>query len=125
MIHLGKKLEEVAKERGVGATALSRQLNTTRENIYSIYTRESIDIPLLLLCCKVLNYNFFQHIYQEEPLLSFKLQEEQEKRAELEAAQLKIKTLESSSILQKELIETQRNLLVEREKEIGQLKEKI
>lgn len=123
MIHLGKKLAEVAKDRRVGATALSKQLNTTRENIYSIYKREIIDISLLLLCCKVLNYNFFQHIWQEEPLLSFKLKEEQERKDKLKKAYGKIKRLESSANISNELIEAQRKLLDAKDKEIGLLKD--
>ena len=131
IIHIGKKLEEVAKQQGMGATELGKKLNTTRENIYNIYLRETIDTPLLLLCCKILNHDFFQYFYEEEPLVGFRKQQELERQVIIDQLKDNLSKSDYLTDVQKELIETQRKnlqnlylLLKEREKEIETLKSK-
>lgn len=113
--HIGKKIEEIAKSKGLGATELAKKLNTTRENIYNIYARELIDTPLLLLCCKVLKHDFFQYFYSEEPLSSFK-------KAENDKFQSKIDSLSKNLAIAEELIQTQKELISSQRDEILRLK---
>lgn len=127
--HIGKKIEERAAALGLGATELSKKLNTTRKNIYNIFSREIIDSSLLLLCCKVLDHDFFQYFYDEEPLLSFKQDEIQRWQSRLDRINEEKEGLKYLTEVQKELIETQRDdiknlkaLLKEREQEILTLK---
>jgi len=103
-IHIGKKIEEIAKIQGLGATELGKKLNTTRENIYNIYSREMIDTPLLLLCCKALKHDFFQYFYAEEPLASFR-------KKEIQSWQDKIDNLSERLKLSTELVDTQKELI--------------
>lgn len=41
-----------------------RRINKSRENIYSIYSRKSIDTALLQKISEVLEHNFFQYHYK-------------------------------------------------------------
>lgn len=58
-IHIGEKIKAQAKELRIGSTELSKSINTSKQNIYGIFKRESIDTALLQKFCKVLNYDFF------------------------------------------------------------------
>lgn len=64
-MRIGEKVEARAKELRIGPTELARKIKTTKQNIYHIYKRESIDTELLMRLSKVLDYDFFQY-YSEE-----------------------------------------------------------
>jgi len=59
MVHVGKKIEEVLRERHIPVIEFARRINTNRNNVYSIFRRESIDTKLLQKVGEVLQYNFF------------------------------------------------------------------
>lgn len=59
MIHIGEKIKARAKELKVGPSELGAMVNTTKQNITSIYTRSSIDSELLWQLSKALKQNFF------------------------------------------------------------------
>lgn len=58
-MHIGEKIEARAKELGVGATALARKIGTSKQNVYGIYQRTSIDTDLLVKLGKALEFDFF------------------------------------------------------------------
>lgn len=58
-IHIGEKIKERAKELRIGPTELAKIVSTSKQNIYGIFKRESIDSSLLQKFCKALNYDFF------------------------------------------------------------------
>ena len=58
-IHIGEKLKAQAKALRIGTTELAKSINTSKQNIYGIFKRESIDTALLQKFCKALNYDFF------------------------------------------------------------------
>ena len=58
-IHVGEKIKARAKELRIGSTELAKSINTSKQNIYGIFKRESIDTDLLQKFCKVLKYDFF------------------------------------------------------------------
>ncbi len=59
MIHIGGKIKARAKELKIGPSELGTLINTTKQNITSIYTRASLDSELLLQISKALKCNFF------------------------------------------------------------------
>ena len=59
IIHIGEKVNKRAKELRIGPTELAKTINTSKQNIYSIFKRESIDTALLQKLSKALNYDFF------------------------------------------------------------------
>lgn len=58
-IHIGEKIKERAKELRIGPTELAALINTSKQNVYGIFKRESIDTALLQKICKALKYDFF------------------------------------------------------------------
>jgi len=58
-IHIGEKIKQRAKELRVGPTELARKISTSKQNIYGIFKRESIDTGLLDKLSRALNYDFF------------------------------------------------------------------
>lgn len=58
-IHIGEKIKEKAYELRIGTTELAKAVNTSKQNIYGIYKRESIDTALLYKISKALNFDFF------------------------------------------------------------------
>ncbi len=73
MVHVGKKIEEVLRDRHIPVVEFARKINTNRNNVYSIFRRESIDTKLLQKVGEVLQYNFFIYIsdmlYRQSDLL--------------------------------------------------------
>ncbi|MFA6924380.1 MAG: hypothetical protein WC223_09025 [Bacteroidales bacterium] len=59
-IHIGEQIKQRAKELRMGPTELSSLVNTTKQNIYGIYKRKSIDSDLLLRFSIILDFDFFQ-----------------------------------------------------------------
>ena len=59
MVHIGKEIQQVMKQQGRSPSWLARQLNCERQNIYSIYKRQSIDSAQLALIGQLLNTDFF------------------------------------------------------------------
>lgn len=59
-MRIGQKVEARAKELRIGPTELARKIKTSKQNVYHIYKRESIDTALLMRLSKVLDFDFFQ-----------------------------------------------------------------
>jgi transcriptional regulator with XRE-family HTH domain len=64
--HIGNIVKNKTKSRGISVSELARRISTSRENIYSIFKRESIDTTLLHKIGEALDYDFFQHYSSEE-----------------------------------------------------------
>lgn len=95
-IHIGQLIEKRIKELHISKTQLASRIGTSRQNIWMIATRKSIQVDLLVQLCYALNYDFFQHyalknndmIKQEMQLLIDK-KEEEKKPLQDEIAKLK------------------------------------
>lgn len=59
-VHIGEKIKKRAKELKIGSTELGSLINTTKQNVYGIYKRPSIDVQLLYDISKALKLDFFQ-----------------------------------------------------------------
>ena len=68
MIHIGSKIREVFKSRGITAKEFGKRISTSRENVYGIFGRESVDTKLLVKISKALDHNFFQYYITKEEL---------------------------------------------------------
>lgn len=58
---IGNKIKEVTESKGMTVSEFARRINTSRENAYGIFKRESIDTKLLTRICEVLDHDFFQY----------------------------------------------------------------
>ena len=66
-IHIGDKIKQKAKELRIGPTELGRLINTSKQNVYGIFKRKSIDTDLLRRISKVMNHDFFQYYLTDSP----------------------------------------------------------
>jgi hypothetical protein len=60
-IHIGSMIRLRAKELRIGPTELGSKINTSKQNVYGIYKRRSIDTRLLVKICVALDYDFFKY----------------------------------------------------------------
>lgn len=72
---IGQIIKEVVEAKNYRAIVLAKQINLSRNNIYDIYERSSIDTDLLKKIGQVLDYDFFQHLITPETLQKIKLSE--------------------------------------------------
>lgn len=60
-VHIGSIIKSVLESKGMTVSEFGRRINKSRENVYSIFTRRSIDTGLLQGISDVLGYDFFLH----------------------------------------------------------------
>jgi transcriptional regulator with XRE-family HTH domain len=59
-IHIGQQVKLVLETKGISVTEFARRINKSRENVYSIFTRKSIDTSLLSKISEVLEFDFYK-----------------------------------------------------------------
>lgn len=59
---LGEIIKKKVEESGLKVSAFAQKINVSRNNVYDIYDRETVDTGLLFNISKVLDYDFFQHL---------------------------------------------------------------
>ena len=64
-LHIGHFIRNKLQEQGRTVTWLARQIPCTRNHIYKIFQKPTIDTALLLRISCVMNYNFFDDFFQE------------------------------------------------------------
>ncbi|MBO5062181.1 MAG: XRE family transcriptional regulator [Prevotella sp.] len=62
MIHIGKRIEAVLRDRERTVAWFARKLYCNRQNVYDIFKRESIDTTLLQRISVILEHNFFKDL---------------------------------------------------------------
>ena len=60
--HIGELIRERAKSLRIGPTELGSKIETSKQNVYGIFKRRSIDTELLAKISKALEYDFFVDI---------------------------------------------------------------
>jgi transcriptional regulator with XRE-family HTH domain len=58
-IHIGEKIKNVLDSSDISVSDFARKINKSRGNVYSIFSRATIDTNLLLKISTVLEYDFF------------------------------------------------------------------
>ena len=66
-IHIGIRVKKEFKKSGMTVSEFGRRINMSRENIYSIFRRKSIDTQLLETLSQVLKFDFFD-LFHDKPL---------------------------------------------------------
>ncbi len=59
-IHIGQEIQKVLKSRDVSVTEFAKRINKSRANIYSIFSRQSLETDLLKSISDVLDFDFFK-----------------------------------------------------------------
>jgi len=60
-VNIGNKIKIVVSKKGMSVSEFGRRINKSRENVYSIYKRKTIDTGLLTTISTVLEHDFFQY----------------------------------------------------------------
>lgn len=89
-VHIGNTIKVILEQRGMSISEFGRRIKKSRENVYSIFKRETIDTGLLADISAVLEYDFFQY-YTPLKEEAEKLRKENELLKELVAANRKKK----------------------------------
>ena len=61
MVHIGKKIKQQLLLKKISVADFALKINTTRNNVYNIFARQSIDSELLFKISIILNHDFFQY----------------------------------------------------------------
>lgn len=80
-IHIGEQIKKRQAELKVRTSDLAKMINTSRQNMQTIYTRKSIDTEQLLRISKALYFNFFS-LFDEE-LSAYSTEHQLQEKAEL------------------------------------------
>ena len=65
-LHIGNNIRQKLREQGRSVTWLARQIPCTRNHVYKIFQKSTIDASLLLRISCVMDYNFFDDFFQEK-----------------------------------------------------------
>ena len=60
-IHIGQLIREQLKADQRSASWLAREIGCTRNHVYKIFNRPSLDADLILKISIVMNFNFFRY----------------------------------------------------------------
>jgi hypothetical protein len=72
---IGQLIKEHVESSNMEVTTFAKAINKERSNVYDIYKRDSIDTSLLKKIGHVLQYDFFQHLIEEETIAKIKISE--------------------------------------------------
>ena len=64
-IHIGHLIEEQLRSDDRSVSWLARQIPCTRNHVYKIFRKSSLDCALLLRISKIMQFNFFQYYAAE------------------------------------------------------------
>ena len=64
-IHIGHLIEEQLRGDDRSVSWLARQIPCTRNHVYKIFRKSSLDCALLLRISKIMQFNFFQYYAAE------------------------------------------------------------
>jgi transcriptional regulator with XRE-family HTH domain len=67
-IHIGQMIKEELYAQGVSVSVFAKKINRSRNVVYNIFERESIDTGLLNKIAKVLNCDFFSRYSAQKDL---------------------------------------------------------
>lgn len=70
-LHIGERIKARAKELRIGPTELAGMINTSKQNVYGIYKRKTVDSELLKKISIVLKLDFFSAYYDKQWQKSF------------------------------------------------------
>lgn len=60
-VHIGNEIRETLENRSIGVSDFARKIGLSRNVVYNIFERESINTELLYRISKVLKHDFFKY----------------------------------------------------------------
>lgn len=108
-ILMGAIIKKVAKSKGLTPKTFAQLINVHPKSVPNIYKRTNFRTDLLEIISEALDYDFVNHLYENEPLRSLKKKESDDLKEQIKVLK---KSLEESDEKIKELKNT---ITVERE----------
>ncbi len=92
MMHIGKEIHRIVKEKGVKVNWLAEQVDVSRSNMQKVFNRADIGAIMLAKISKALNHNFLYQVETEASLTTMHEPEAsyQNKETELLKEQLEL-----------------------------------
>jgi DNA-binding Xre family transcriptional regulator len=105
-LHIGKEIKKIAIQKQIKQIELAEMITTSKQNIYSIYQRKTIDTGILVKICNALSHNFFTYYFEQ-------LEFDAEKETKDELNNLKLSLQEKTKEIEylKEIIDLQKEIL--------------
>ncbi len=88
-VHIGKKIKERVEELRMRPADLAEKINTSKQNVYGIFKRQSIDTELLSKLSKALDFDFFNFYHSSKSQIANEPQNEIYKQSAILAQELK------------------------------------
>lgn len=107
-IHIGSKIREKVDTSGMTVTEFADKISYSRRNIYSIFSKESIDTSLLFKISEVLKYDFFSdfsRLFYIQKDGQAKVEENDNAAANIKKQHLKVEELEKEVHYLKKIID--------------------
>ena len=87
-IHIGELVKSVVKERKLKDSEFAKMIGKTRQNVYDLYKRDSVDVKFLLTISEALDHDFFTYFLKAQKLADTEV-----------CVQFKVKTAEIDEVL--------------------------
>lgn len=119
-LKIGEIIRLKAENRGLTQKSFGKLINKHEKTVANIYKRVNIDVRLLCRISGALEYDFFQHYYEEEPLKSLRQNEVKKLQDEIESLKANIDNQQQELKKQQKYIDSQEDriqLMKEREAE--------
>jgi len=69
LIHIGQKIKDVFYQKRLKVNDFANKINKSRNVVYNIFNRATIDSGLLYKIGEVLDHNFFQYYLDDDNIL--------------------------------------------------------
>jgi hypothetical protein len=87
-VHIGKLVKSVVRASNLKDSEFANRISKTRQNVYDLYKRDSVDVKFLLTISEALDYDFFKHFVKEQVVADTEV-----------SVQFKLKTTEIDEVL--------------------------
>jgi hypothetical protein len=112
-IHIGKKIKEELYKQDISVSAFAKKINRSRNVVYDIFERESIDTALLNKIGMILRLDFFsiyseQKEYKKEGVMSMFVKDDKSAyntiTDQIKMLEKQIELLQNENLYQKKII---------------------
>lgn len=121
-VNMGQIIKNEAIKQGFSNSQLATRLNVKNtQNIDYDLKQEILSLDKLKLYSEILNHNFLQYYYEEEPYKTFREKENETFLREINELKNQLEEARKTIILQKAYLETQQELIETQRALIAQL----
>ncbi|MNG73903.1 hypothetical protein D3C87_713620 [compost metagenome] len=110
-MNIGEKIKEIADKKNFSQKMIGDLINESQQSVGNDYKKSSLSIDKLLAYSSVLNHNFIQYYYNEEPFKTYREEENKDYQNEINFLKVQLSQTNQTIIIQEETIQTQKELI--------------